>query len=362
MKVEFTTPVGRLVQGDCFTGQANDSKGQPYIIKTGPNAGKPTVRFFFAVAFPKVLANGMPNEEFNQFYRTVIDTARAGYPQFFNGPIDAFTGKPSCTHPRMTFKIADGDGNDANGKDNKTKPGFTGHWVVKFGGTFAPKCFNFGKFEPAQQLLESSLVKNGYYVSVSGDIEPNIGSDVPGVYMNGKLVCVVARCPDAETAQFQAGPDASAAFKNIPMGSMPAGVVPGANPANAVPTPAGVVPSVPVVPNVPSVPVAHDPLAVAVANGWVVHPTSPGYFYKGQEVKTNVEVAALFPAPSVPQVPMVPAVPSVPSVPNVPSVPVLPATPAGPMLTPAGAALGTYESFRTNGWTDDMMRQHGYMV
>jgi hypothetical protein len=356
--MDFTTPVGKLVQGDCFNGSDKDRKGVAYIIKTGPNAGKPTKKFFFAVAFPKVLANGAPNEEFNTFYRAVIDVARVAYPQFFNGQIDPFTGKQGCTHPRMALKIADGDGNDEDGKPNSQKPGHAGHWVVKFSGSYAPRCFELGKFLPSDQLTDSTQIKRGYFVSVSGTVEGNIGSDVPGVYMNGNLVCLVGKCHESEV--ITSGPDASAAFANIPMGSLPNGCVPGANPSNAVPSipNAGGVPSVPGASSVPAVPgtvpnvtayvapVVHDPLAVAVANGWIVHPTTAGYFYKGQEVKTIADVSALYPAPSVPVVPAIPVAPVA----------------SGPVLTAAGAALGTYESFRANSWTDDMMRQHGYLV
>lgn len=37
-----------------------------------------------------------------------------------------------------------------------------------------------------------------------------------------------------------------------------------------------------------------DPMAAAVADGWAKHPTADGYYYKGQDVKTDAEVAALY--------------------------------------------------------------------
>jgi hypothetical protein len=48
-------------------------------------------------------------------------------------------------------------------------------------------------------------------------------------------------------------------------------------------------------------------------------------------------------------------------IPN-PAFPQIPAAPVGPQMTPTGAALGTYESFRQQGWTDDAMRGAGYLV
>jgi hypothetical protein len=60
----------------------------------------------------------------------------------------------------------------------------------------------------------------------------------------------------------------------------------------------------------PPPPAAHDPMAAAVADGWIKHPSAPGYHYKGQDVKTDDDVAALYPAPSAP--PAAPAAPAAP--------------------------------------------------
>lgn len=69
------------------------------------------------------------------------------------------------------------------------------------------------------------------------------------------------------------------------------------------------VPAAPAAPEAPPV-VTHDPLAAAVADGWIVHPSAPGYHYKGQEVKTDADVAAMYPAPAA--APAVPAAPGAP--------------------------------------------------
>lgn len=39
---------------------------------------------------------------------------------------------------------------------------------------------------------------------------------------------------------------------------------------------------------------AADPMAAALADGWAKHPTADGYHYKGQDVKTDAEVAAMY--------------------------------------------------------------------
>jgi len=83
-----------------------------------------------------------------------------------------------------------------------------------------------------------------------------------------------------------------------------------------------------------------------------VHPQAPGYRYKGQDVKTDAEVAALYPAPAP-----VPPTPPVAPVPPTPPV-------AGPQLTPAALAAGftSYQQAIGNGWDDTMLRQSGYLV
>ena len=48
--IRLTSPRGRFVQGDAFEPQTTDQQGAPLTIKTGPNAGQPTKRWFMAVA------------------------------------------------------------------------------------------------------------------------------------------------------------------------------------------------------------------------------------------------------------------------------------------------------------------------
>jgi len=201
MTFNFTTPVGRLVYGSVWEGNDKDFKtGQPRLIKTGPNAGKPRIDWAFGVAFPKVLANGQPNNEFYDFYRNVIEVARGGYPQFFNGQLDNFTGKPGCTHPRMTFKIRDGDGVDADGKQNNQKEGWAGHYIVSFSGSFAPRVFDINVgLAPEQQLQDKTRVLPGDYVSVAGTCEPNIGC------LHERQPCRVRRHGSAHRVRSESG-------------------------------------------------------------------------------------------------------------------------------------------------------------
>lgn len=72
----------------------------------------------------------------------------------------------------------------------------------------------------------------------------------------------------------------------------------GGAPAAAAPAPA-----------IPGVPAA----AVFPPEGWQVHPSAPGWYYKGQEVVTEADLRdRFFVAPTAPAVPAAPAVPGAP--------------------------------------------------
>lgn len=71
------------------------------------------------------------------------------------------------------------------------------------------------------------------------------------------------------------------------------------------PTPQPAVPASQQVIDVPAVPVAPPVaapapvlggVAAAVADGWIVHPTAPGYHYKGEEVVADTDLEARYPA------------------------------------------------------------------
>lgn len=86
--------------------------------------------------------------------------------------------------------------------------------------------------------------------------------------------------------------------------------------------PVAEIPAIPaseqVIENKPAVPVVHDPIANAEASGWVKHPEAPDYHYKGEEVVLTTDLAARFPAPAP-----VAAAPVVPAAPVTPPAPVV---------------------------------------
>ena len=67
-------------------------------------------------------------------------------------------------------------------------------------------------------------------------------------------------------------------------------------------------PPAPVAPVAPPAAVAEFPPA-----GWIAHPSSPGYYYQGQEVKSEAELRATMAPPAAPAVPAVPTAPPAPA-------------------------------------------------
>lgn len=214
---QFLTPVGRMVQGDPFEAQTKDQAGAPLTIKTGPNAGQATQRYFIAVAFAKT------DVAFGALFQQIKDTARSGFPAMFDAA-------GNCINPRFAFKVADGDGVDENGKSNANKEGFAGHWVVKFNSSFPPRCFHQGHYQSHEVIQDKMAIRRGYFVRVAGTMEPNNNPQRPGVYMNLGMVELVAQGPEITS-----GPDASAVFGGAPVAALPAGAV--RLPAVATPQP-----------------------------------------------------------------------------------------------------------------------------
>lgn len=131
-------------------------------------------------------------------------------------------------------------------------------------------------------------------------------------------------------------PSAAAANAGNPFATVAAPApVAAAAPVAATPV-AAPVPAAPVAPPVPAAPVA--PAAPAFPpEGWLAHPTSPGWFYKGQEVLTEADLRAR----------MAPAVPAAPAIPAAPALPVAPAPVAAAPVAAAPAAANPAAAAQT---------------
>ena len=287
----ITTPVGRLVGGSLYKPQDKDATGSPLVIKTGPDAGKPTVRFWIPVAIPK---SGETHWNQTEWGAKIWAVGVAAFPQAHQSPAFA-------------WKIVDGDSRVPNvkGKFAAQNEGYPGHWVLNFGGKYAPQCLNAHGTEVHP---EPDYIKPGYYVQVGGSVSGNGEATKPGVYLNYQFVAL-----SGFGAEIQFGADAS----EFGFGKSP--LPPG---ASATPV-AGI---------------AATPAQAAL--GATVGYTPP-------------------PPPAAPPAAPVVAVAPNPAILTPPPPP--PAVPAGPVMT-AKAAGVPYASFIAQGWTDATLRANGYMA
>lgn len=355
-KTRFTTPVMRMVQGSVDEAQTKDQQGNLRVIKSGPNAGQPNPQYFLAGAVAK------NDPAWPAFWEVLVRQAFADFPNLFPHGVDAiiqaggpqpwFTQPPQghtqpwVMHPLFSFKVADGDGLDQNGKSNASKEGFAGHWVVRCGSAYPPRCFHAGRYAAHEQIQEKGAIKRGYFIRVNGTTEGNGNAQRPGLYVNLDMVELAAYGPEIVS-----GPDAADAFGSGPA-ALPAG-------ATAAPmTPAGAPPSPPAAAPAPAAPVpaaAHSPAAVSPAPASSA-PAAPYTGYMGGAAPAAP--AASPPVPAATTAPSPTASPtSVPPAPPAAPAPVA----AGPTMLPA-ANGATYEQMIAAGWTDDTLRAHGMMA
>lgn len=309
----FTTPVGRLVMGSLTTPQTTDADGKPLLVKTGPNAGQPTQKFFIAVAIPKT-----PQDN-GHWANTPwgAEIWKAGHASMPNQ-----AGLPS-----FAWKVQDGDSQVPNkkGRKNCDTEGFAGCWVVFMQSAYAPKTYNNDGSAP----LPATEIKPGYYVQVNATVDGNKSSQNPGVFINPNMVALAGYGPEIVF-----GPDPTAAgFGQAPLpagaSAVPLGGMPGAAPAPVAPAAPAVQGAAPAVQGAAPAPFVAPPAAVQA------------------------------PAPSAPVAATPPASPAAPADPGFLQVPPPEAAPARVMLPPAGNI--SYEQYVAAGWTDAQLIQHGYM-
>lgn len=306
MKQQFVTPVGRLVQGDPMEAQTKDMQGNPLTVKSGPSMGQPTQAYICSVAFKK------DDPKFPEFWAIVQQTAQAAFPQHFSNG--------QCTHPQFSFKLMDGDGVDGFGKPNSNKEGFAGHWVVKFKSSFAPKCYYLGRHTEQERITDKNIIRKGYYIRIAGTVEGNNNAQKPGVYLNLNFVELVAH-----GTEIVSGPDVGQIFGQAPVAALPAGATAlPSMPAQAAPfSPPTTTAPMATPQGAPAMPVAQAPVAVT---------PNPGIM----------------------------AVPGLGGMPVGSAAPAIPQVPTAPTYRMTGAF--TREQMHAQGWTDELLIQHGHMV
>lgn len=246
MSVNITSPVGRIVMGNLYKPYDKDGEGKPLVIKSGPNIGKPTVKYFFALAIPK--NPGETHWAQTSWGAQIWDVGNKAFPNI-------------AQSPTFAWKIEDGDSAipNRNGRKPCDTDGFSGNWVINLSSTFAPKIYRKEGSGFVQEVTPN-YIKPGYYVEVNFTVVGNKAQQQPGVYVNPNLVCFSGYGDEIIT-----GPDVNeCGFGQAPL---PAG-------ASAIPLAAPALPGVPVVSPLPapvtvvpnlafgSVPVAPPPAPV----------------------------------------------------------------------------------------------------
>lgn len=311
--LNITTAVGRIVQGSIYDAQTKDMDGKQLTIKNGPDAGKPTQRFYFALAIPK--SPGATHWANEPSLNPIWNFGHANCPQF-------------ATRQDFAWKITDGDSAVPNkaGRRPNSQEGFPGHWVLRLSSSYAVKCFSvIGKAagQPPDPLTDPGAIQCGYYAQVNIDLGANNDPRNPGVYLNPRMVALAGYGP-----VIYQGPDPSA------VGFGGAALPPGASAA----PPAGFTPPAPA------------PVAAAAPAPVAAPAPAP--------VAAPAYVAP--PAAAVPAVPVQPH-PAILTPPALGAV-VAPPPPAAVRQMTAKAGGATYEQLIGAGWTDALLVQHGMMT
>lgn len=302
-RVEFMLPVGRMVMGDLYEPNTKDNEGRDLVVKSGPNAGQPRVQYFIAVAVPK---GGEQHWSQTTWGAQIAAVGQQAFPQLFQ-------------HPSFSWKVEDGDSQIPNLKGRKPcdNEGWKGHWIVKGTSGYAPKLYNANG---SAELTTPGAIKPGYYVQMFVSVVSNnaTGQSKPGVIVNAHAVSLqgygeeIKMGRDYSGVGFGQGVQLPPGASQVPIGQAPqAGfpAAPGGFPA--APAPGGF-PAAAFIPAAAPAPLAVQPNPAFLGAA----PAAPG-----------------FPAPPA----------------------------AGPQMT-AKAQGAPYAEFIKNGWTDDQLRQQGFMV
>ncbi|RLD19446.1 MAG: hypothetical protein DRI71_11815, partial [Bacteroidetes bacterium] len=229
--------------GDVYKGMDKDSNGAPLLIKSGPNMGQPTVKFYIGVAIEKTHIYQINPQTGEELTQVEIQSGVQGIPTQFNfwqetpwgrkimnvayatnGPLfDQQTGLLIAGRS-FAFKVDDGDSTQPNSKGIApfTRQGWAGNWVIHFSNGFAPKTYNADGTQP----LTEQVIKKGHFVQINASINGNTNQQNPGVFLNHNMVAhsgygeEIISGPDASTVGFGGGGAAPAGMSATPVGQM----------------------------------------------------------------------------------------------------------------------------------------------
>jgi hypothetical protein len=165
VRLESYTPVGRIVAGSVSKPQLLDMSGKP---RTKP-------QYFFALAVRK--DDPAINDLLTQIYTFGIQS-------YSHLPaIQQRAQQWLQPGSQFAWKIDDGDNQKFAGKI-----GYPGHWVFKFGTTYALRTV-----DRELKSMAAELIRNGYFAVVAFNIVANGKSDhTAGIFMNPSVVQFVA--------------------------------------------------------------------------------------------------------------------------------------------------------------------------
>ena len=321
-RTNITSPVGRIVAGSLYRPNTTDFDGKPLVYKNGPDAGKPRVQYFIALAIPK--NPGESHWAHSEWGKQIWAVGHAAFPQ-------------AAQRPDFSWKIEDGDSMIPNKRNRKPaeNEGWKGNWIIKLASSFAPNIYR-QEGNSWVQLTEPEAVKCGYFVQVAFSVDGNGQQNNPGVYLNPSMVAFRAYGPEIVF-----GPNVEDA--GFGAAALPAGASltpPAASTMPAAPPAAGASPALPPAPPVPPMqPAAAAPPPVPV------YPQS-----------SFVQM----PPPGAPSSVGNAAPPSPPAGIPAPPPSAIPASPSKRM-TPAANGV-TYEAYTAAGWTDAQLIANGLMV
>jgi hypothetical protein len=230
--IRITTPIGRMVQGGPVLRDKLDDDGNKVI-----EDGQVVQEVFVAIAIAK------DNPDWNTFYAALYNVARGAFPHL----LDA---NQVITHPRFSFKIQDGDGVDKNGKSVAGKPGFAGHWIVKMGTRFLPKCYRASNLEPTAVLTKEDaeqVFRRGHFISarvvVQGNgVKPSDSNRVPGIFISPEILFWEGFGPEIVSGEDprEAKKGTEGAYRPAGMSDAPVG---GGAAGGSLPAPGGAAPA-----------------------------------------------------------------------------------------------------------------------
>jgi hypothetical protein len=356
---KLTFPIGRMVWGSCYEPQTKNFDGTPLVIKTGPDAGKPTVKYAFGVAIPKGPERSWAETPWGQ---KIVAEAVASFP------------RGEYQQASFAWKITDGDSTAI--RKGATRPvnqatGFAGHWVVAFSSSYPPKLC---RDEGATQIVEPNFIKTGYYVQVAASVNGNKNLSNPGVFINHDWVnfsgygAEIFTGTDPVAAGFGGALPAGATAAPVGGGFSPAGFAPGALPSPVAQPLPGLPghPGAGFVPGLPSPIAAPAPVPVAAAPVLVDRPGAAATVAQCRAAQwTDEQIVAggygVWQAAAQPSfIAHVPVAPVAPALPVPPAPAPVPVAPPARTLVPVPGAQFSIEQCRAAQWTDDVIVQQGY--